>query len=463
MRLAAILAVTTLTACTSAPTPASRAEVSMNQTREATAAPDQVVTAAFAPAAPARVTRSNAEIAQDFLDLEFRMESGRALPVLTRFEGPVTVALAGQVPGTAPADLTRLIARFRAEAGLDVRQTSGPANITVVFVPRRTIQATHANVACFVAPRVSSWEEYKAARGTGQLDWTTIRKRERLAIFAPADASPQEVRDCLHEEVAQALGPLNDLYQLPDSVFNDDNFHTTLTGFDMLMLRVHYAPELRNGMTREEVAAVLPGLLARLNPSGATGFSHDGGRTPAIWVRSMEAALGPQGGNGARRAAAEQAVRIANAQGWKDGRLAFSWFAVGRLNIGSDPVKAAQALSEAARIYRRLPGADVQAAHVDMQLSALALSQDHADQAVAFADRAIPVVRRAQNASLLATLMMLKAEALAARGEADAAKALRLDSQSWARYGFGSDAVTRARMRDISALAPSRLRSGWNG
>jgi len=34
--------------------------------------------------------------------------------------------------------------------------------------------------------------------------------------------SPQEVRDCLHEELAQALGPLNDLYRLPDSVFNDD-------------------------------------------------------------------------------------------------------------------------------------------------------------------------------------------------------------------------------------------------
>ena len=28
-------------------------------------------------------------------------------------------------------------------------------------------------------------------------------------VFVPADASPQELRDCLHEELAQALGPLN--------------------------------------------------------------------------------------------------------------------------------------------------------------------------------------------------------------------------------------------------------------
>jgi hypothetical protein len=65
-----------------------------------------------------------------------------------------------------------------------------------------------------------------------------------VAVFIPSDVSPQEVRDCLHEEVAQALGPLNDLYRLPDSVFNDDNFHAVLTGFDMLILRTYYDAEL---------------------------------------------------------------------------------------------------------------------------------------------------------------------------------------------------------------------------
>ena len=52
------------------------------------------------------------------------------------------------------------------------------------------------------------------------------------------------MRDCLHEELAQALGPLNDLYRLPNTVFNDDNFHSVLTGFDMTILRATYAPGL---------------------------------------------------------------------------------------------------------------------------------------------------------------------------------------------------------------------------
>ncbi len=88
-----------------------------------------------------------------------------------------------------------------------------------------------------------------------------VTEREKAAIFVPADTSPQEVRDCLHEELAQAMGPLNDLYQLPNSVFNDDNFNTVLTSFDMMMLRMHYAPELHSGMTQAEVAGRLPGML----------------------------------------------------------------------------------------------------------------------------------------------------------------------------------------------------------
>ena len=467
MRLASLLAVTFLTACVPSSHSSDTAQVSMTRPREvgtASTAPAAPLSAArFAAVAPSRAQRSNSEIAQDFLDLQFRMESGRPLPVLTRFEGPITVGLRGQVPPSAANDLARLLSRFRNEAGININQTSGAAAITVEFVPRRTIRNTYANVACFVVPNVSSWEEFKAARGTGLLDWASVRERAKAAVFAPSDASPQEIRDCLHEELAQALGPLNDLYQLPDSVFNDDNFHTTLTGFDMLVLRAHYAPQLRSGMTQAQVAAALPGLLSQINPAGAGGRSHNGGRTPPAWVKSMEMALGASGGAGAKRAAAERAVSIARAQGWTDGRLAFSYFAVGRLAIGQDPVQAANAFAEASRIYRSLPGATVQLAHVDMQLAALALNQGRPDQAVAFADRAIPVVRRAENASLLATLMMLKAEALDLAGDTAGARALRLDSQSWARYGFGSDAVARARQRDISSLAPSRLSMAIRG
>jgi hypothetical protein len=290
-------------------------------------------------------------------DLTFRMESGRTLAAFSRFEGPVTLRLTGAVPAAAATDADRLLGRLRTEAGIDIREVPAtqPAGITVEFVPRARIRAVYPNVACFVVPRVSGWDEFRQARGTALTDWTTLGKRERLSIFIPADSSPQEARDCLHEEVAQALGPINDMYRLSDSVFNDDNFHSVLTAFDMLALRAIYAPELRSGMTRADVAARLPAILARLNPAGQRGGSGTPGPAPRIWTNAIETALSGRGAIGGREQAARQALATARAQGWQDARLALSYFALGRLTLSRQPEAALAALTEAQRLYLTLP------------------------------------------------------------------------------------------------------------
>lgn len=408
----------------------------------------------FASARMPATTRSNAEIARDFLELSFALESGRPVPVLTRFETPIGVALAGAVPAVAEADLDRLLARLRTEARVEVTRVSGPAAITIEFVPRQRMQGLVPLAACFVVPRVSSFAEYRASRRKALVDWTTLTRRDRVAIFVPSDTSPQEVRDCLHEELAQALGPLNDLYRLSDSVFNDDNFHTVLTGFDMLILRAYYAPELRSGMTRDEVARALPGILARINPAGERGGPAPPMPTPREWIDSIEVALGPSGTAARRRAAAANALRLAREAGWTDSRLAFSYFALARLSLASEIEPAVIGFAEATRIYRTLPEGEIHAAHIDMQMAAFALSSGQVAEALDLCDRAIPVVRAAENAALLATLLMIRSEALGLAGRTAEARAARLDSLGWARYGFGPDAEVRARMSEIAVLTP---------
>ncbi|CAM5431039.1 hypothetical protein FALB51S_02650 [Frigidibacter albus] len=331
----------------------------------------------FGATQPLPALRPNAQIARDFLELSFQMESGRPLPVLTRFEGPVTLHVTGAVPPTARTDIDRLAARLRAEARIPLRVAEGPPPaagnaIVVEFLPRAQMQALVPEAACFVVPRIGSWDEYRAARRSARLDWATLTVRQRAAVFIPSDTSPQEIRDCLHEEVAQALGPLNDIYRLPDSVFNDDNFHAILTGFDMLVLRLYYAPELANGMTRAEVAARLPALLARVNPGGGSAAqSAPADPTPRAWIDAVERALGPRASEAARRDAARRAVAIAQASGWSDGRAGFSWFALGRLSLSGDLGTAFTAFLRAALIYRARPGMEIQAAHVDMQAGRL--------------------------------------------------------------------------------------------
>jgi hypothetical protein len=449
MRYASLIALFSLAACAPAPVE----QVSQNRPTADLSTASSAFDTGVGTLRAASVARSNTSIASDYLDLVFRMESGRPIPAFSRFEGPITVSLTGAVPASAPDDLARLLSRFRAEAGLDVRATSGAAAITVEFLPRAAMQAVVPTAACFVVPRVSGWDEYRASRNTSALDWTTVEVRDRVAIFVPSDTSPQEVRDCLHEELAQAMGPLNDLYRMGDSVFNDDNFQTTLTSLDMLILRTHYAPELRSGMTEGQVAASLPALLLRLNPSGGAANAVARDVEPRSWTQAIETALGQRGSDNARRAAAARAVSIAMAQGWRDNRLAFSYFAMGRVNVRSDVGQAVIAFAQAQRIYQSLPGGAVHVAHIDMQMAAFALASGQADEAIRYADRAIPVVRQAENAALLATLHLIKAAALDLSGRGGEASALRLDTASLARYGFGTEGQVRARTAEISALA----------
>jgi hypothetical protein len=54
---------------------------------------------------------------------------------------------------------------------------------------------------------------------------------------------------------------------------------------------------------------------------------------------------------------------------------------------------------------------------------------------------------------------MIKSEALQAAGRDEEARRVRLDSLGWGRYGFGSERNVRARLNEIKALAPRRVRS----
>jgi hypothetical protein len=370
----------------------------------------------------------------------------------------VTVRVVGPAPATLSGDLDRLLARLRSEAGIPITRVPGAAeaSITIEVITRAELQRAVPQAACFVVPRVSSWNEYRRDRRNPALDWTTLEVRERMAVFIPSDVAPQEVRDCLHEEVAQALGPLNDLYELPDSVFNDDNFHTVLTGFDMLILRASYAPELRSGMTRAEVAAALPAVLSRLNPGGDGIGTAPRRPTSRAWIDAIETALGPRTAPARRQAAAAEAVEIARAQRWNDNRLGFSLYAFGRLSLGTDPDLALASFLQARQIFARSPGTAIHEAHVNMQLAAFALAAGQADFALELVDASIPTVERAQNAALLSSLLFVRTESLAALGRGEEAQAARVDSLGWARYGFGSDREVLLRAAEIASLRPVR-------
>ncbi|WP_428541401.1 DUF2927 domain-containing protein [Profundibacter sp.] len=411
----------------------------------------------FGPAHVGPPTRSNREIAQDFLDLSFQMESGEILPFMTRFDGPITVRTNGTPPSTLSYDLNALLSRLRNEAGIDIRRATAAksANISINMVPSGQFKRLRPTAACFVVPGVSNWNDYRRYRHDSITNWKTLRKRTQMAIFIPDNVSPQEMRDCLHEELAQALGPLNDLFRLPDSIFNDDNYHSILTGFDMLVLRAYYAPDLHNGTTRQQAAAALPRILASMNPAGqfASGRAPVS-VTPKSWESAIRQTINPAKSHSARRAAAMRAVTIARNHGWADVRTEFSLHKLGRLTLAQDAGLARSAFHEALSIFRGRPEMCLQAAQITMQLAAISLSDGGAQIAINQANSSLPALLQAQDAVTLSMVLMIKAEALDLLNHTAEAREVRLDSLGWARYAFGSKKAALDRLAGIAALTP---------
>lgn len=401
----------------------------------------------------------NGQLARDFLALSFQLETGRTLETFTRYEGPITVGLenatGGPLPATLQPDLTDLLGRLRREAAIDVQPAAEGemASLTISVVPRATLEKVVPGAACFVVPRVTGWSDYLNRRFGAETDWTTLRTRSRASVFLPGDVSPQEVRDCLHEEVAQALGPLNDLYRLPHSVFNDDNTHVVLTDFDMLLLRATYHPALRSGMTRAEVAARLPAILSDINPSGRLPDRATTPDSPVAWTEALRGALDSRGSDQARLSHAESAVQIARTAGWTDERLAFSELTLGRAALPLDGQTAVQAFATSSKRYAAHSGSELQRAIIAVQLGAFAVSSGDPESALSLLDDAIPAADGAQNASLLATLLLLRAEATALSGHSAQASRIRREGLAWGRYAWG-DEVLAIRAAEVASLRP---------
>jgi hypothetical protein len=417
----------------------------------------EITSVRFAPVDfPRGVARSNADLAEDFLDYTFALETGETLDGILRYEEPIRIHF--RQPGLTAFrdDIDTLLARLQREAGIEISEVAAPgeAHIVVETVPRSQIERIFPSAACFIVPGERTWREFVRQRPEEVLRWTDQETLVGAAIFLPSDTSPQDVRDCLNEEVTQALGPANDLYRVADSIWNDDNLHGIATPFDMLMLRVLYQPEIRSGMSRAEVAAVLPQLLDRLNPAGRNLPPAPRHPESQAWASAIEVALMRGAPQPERRGAAMVAVQIAREMRPVDHRLAVSLLALGRLELRREPSTAARLFAQAYNLSRRLHGPrDIRTAHAAVHVAAMALAGEQYDLAAGLAAEHVDAARAGQNAVLLAGLRSIEAEALSALGREEEARAARLDSLRWARYGLGDrDGALAREQAEIAAL-----------
>lgn len=393
-----------------------------------------------------RTDYANDDLAELFTRLTLDMEWGASRPHLVRFEAPVRVSLEG--PGATPyAPFMAGLLDMIAATGVDIAPAGpgGAANMHVRFVDGRSMARALPSQACVVATGNTRWAQFAAdpVRYGGQ----SLVEAERIddaTIFIPQTAAPYQIRRCLMEEIIQALGPANDMFGVPDTIFNDDGAHGWPTRLDLLMLRVLYDPEMRTGLSRGEVRARARALLGRLNPGGeAPGAPRIGRRAladPYRWVVLNQEAHRAGGSVTARARAAREALeRIARRE---PGSIRHC-YSLGELADIYSRDRREEALGhylQAERICARAVGeGDIRVARLRLQRAGVLLWLERHGEALALIEPLPRVFAAHGDEAALARAYAILGTAWLETGETTrAAEALAL-ARAWGGYAFGTD------------------------
>jgi hypothetical protein len=205
------------------------------------------------------------EIVDGFFKTAFGAEYHLAGRVdrIRKYDEPVRVFADGAARPDRKAQLARVVADIRTRVQhLDIAMadSSEAANVTVRLVRDRDLNQT-----------IATFYGAERAREINQsLDpqcLSGFRKNEKYEIqhsdvILTIDNGDFVFLDCAYEELLQSLGPINDTDEVPWTMFNDDVQMGYFDLYDQYLLNILYHPQIKAGMTVQEVTAVLPQVLA---------------------------------------------------------------------------------------------------------------------------------------------------------------------------------------------------------
>jgi hypothetical protein len=133
---------------------------------------------------------------------------------------------------------------------------------------------------------------------------------------------------------------------------------------------------------------------------------------------------------------------------------------MGRIVQRATPDEAFRMFQAADEMFRQSTQINLYAAHTAVQLASYQIAYGKGQQALVTLARYLDAAYEEENAAVLSTLMVLRAEALELTGPASEAHIVRLDRLNWARYGFGSEKHLKTKLREIQAMNPLNRRNG---
>lgn len=383
----------------------------------------------------------NESLARLLVVLAHETEWGAPRPHLVRYETPVSVALEGAVATAYVQFLDGFLAEVRAETGIEITR-GNPPNLFVRFIDGQRFDSVLRTAYCVTAQGDTSWDEFAAdPSGRGAKALAGAREIGRMTVFMPDNAPPYLVRNCLLEEIPQALGLANDLYGLGSSIFNDDGAHLWPTKLDYLMLQVLYAPELVTGLGRRATQTRARAVLDRVNPEGvgAPALARLNQRALGDWPELMTAVFSRGVSESQTREMAAKALTVVEAYAPGSAQHCHTLVTAGRVLSRSHPERALQLFDQAGTVCDAAHGeSDIRHARIALERACALARLGRAAEVVAIAEATWPVLAAHGQDERLAALYTIHADVLAA-AEPDSPQAgsfARLAAE-WNAYALG--------------------------
>lgn len=185
-----------------------------------------------------------AEVLEYFHEVAFGAEYGPTGAVIHKWCQPISIQVVGVPEKSDRRHLDAAIDELRALTGLPVQVGVAPANVIVHFV-----RGSEFGQLVPGAPEADGYVQVQYD-ATGEI-------RYGLVLIA-TDASASQRGHAIREELCQLMGLLRDSRRYHSSIFYEGRSTATRpTALDRILLSLLYRPEIRPGMSRCELDALV--------------------------------------------------------------------------------------------------------------------------------------------------------------------------------------------------------------
>ncbi|MDK3156525.1 DUF2927 domain-containing protein [Kamptonema cortianum] len=195
-----------------------------------------------------KTQRLNQEQIDYFVEVAMGAEFGKSSPIVRKWKSDIIVQAIGTPTAEDRRTLDAVVRELRELTGLNITLGDRNANMTIYFVPE---------------PEFRRYEPNYIPRNYGFFwtQWNNNTIYNARILISTTGVTQRERSHLIREEVTQSLGLMRDSFKYPDSIFYQGWTDTTeYSEMDRAIIRLLYRPEIRPGMTQEDVLSILAAL-----------------------------------------------------------------------------------------------------------------------------------------------------------------------------------------------------------